>query len=117
VVVLTVLNVLCAAWATVRDTRLVPALAQALGASPDQLMAGMAVAQLLPAAPGALLGIPLGIGLFATAAHGAGVVVPPASWLAAAVSTTLAVLAVLAAIPATARRGAGPELNATKSLH
>jgi len=112
---LTVLNALCAAWVTVRDTRLVPALARALGASPDQLMAGIAAAQVLPAVPGALLGIPLGIGLFATAAHGAGVVVPPASWLAAAVSATLAVLAVLAAIPASHRAGA--KLNATKSLH
>jgi len=102
VVVLTVLNTLCTAWVTVHETRLVPALARALGASPDQVAAGIAAAQVLPAVPGALLGIPLGIALFSTAAHGAGVVVPPASWLAAAVSTTLAVLAVLAAIPATA---------------
>ena len=97
---LTVLNALCTAWVTVRDTRLVPTLARGLGASPDQVTAGIAAAQVLPAVPGALLGIPLGIGLFATAAHGAGVVIPPVSWLAAAVSTTLAVLAVLAAIPA-----------------
>jgi putative ABC transport system permease protein len=110
VVMLTVLNAVCAAWATVHETRLVPALARALGASPDQATAGIAAAQVLPAVPGALLGIPLGIGLFATAAHGAGVVVPSAWWLAAAVSTTLAVLAVLAAIPARvgARRPVSP---------
>jgi putative ABC transport system permease protein len=78
----------------------VSALARALGASPDQVTAGIAAAQVLPAVPGALLGIPLGIGLFDVAAQGAGVVVPPASWLAAAVSTTLAVIAALAAIPA-----------------
>jgi putative ABC transport system permease protein len=112
---LTVLNALCAAWVTVRDTRLVPALARAFRASPDQVTVGIAAAQVLPAVPGALLGIPLGIGLFATAAHGAGVVVPPASWLAAAVFTTLAVLAGLAAIAAS--HGAGAKLNATKSLH
>jgi putative ABC transport system permease protein len=97
---LAVLNAVCAAWATVLDTRLVSALARALGASPDQVTAGIAAAQVLPAVPGALLGIPLGIGLFDVAAQGAGVVVPPASWLAAAVSTTLAVIAALAAIPA-----------------
>jgi putative ABC transport system permease protein len=112
-VALSVLNAVCAAWATVLDTRLVSALARALGASPDQVTAGIAAAQVLPAVPGALLGIPLGIGLFAAAAQGAGVVVPPASWLAAAVSTTLAVLAVLAAIPASigARRPVSPILQ------
>jgi putative ABC transport system permease protein len=110
VVMLTVLNALGAARATVRDTRLVSALARALGASPDQVTAGIAAAQVLAAVPGALLGIPLGIGLFAAAAQGAGVVVPPASWLAAAVSTTLAGLAALAAIPASAgvRRPVSP---------
>ena len=78
----------------------VSALARALGASPGQVTAGIAAAQVLPAVPGMLLGIPLGIGLFDVAAQGAGVVVPPASWLAGAVLGTLAVLAVLAALPA-----------------
>jgi putative ABC transport system permease protein len=114
---LAALNAICAAWATVLDTRLVSALARALGASPDQVTAGIAAAQVLPAVPGALLGIPLGIGLFDVAAQGAGVVVPPASWLAAAVSTTLAVLAALAAIPAVvgARRPVSPILQAETS--
>jgi putative ABC transport system permease protein len=117
VVMLAVLNALCATWVTVRDTRLVPALARAPRTSPDQVTAGIAAAQVLPAVPGALLGIPLGIGLFAAAAHGAGVVVPPASWLVAAVSTTLAVLAVLAAIPASAdaRRPVSPVRSAETS--
>ena len=37
----------------------------------EQVSAGLSAAQVLPALPGALLGIPLGIGLFA-AANGAG---------------------------------------------
>ena len=63
--------------------------------------------------PGALLGIPLGIGLFDVAAQGAGVAVPPALWLAAAVLGTLVAVAVLAAIPARvgARRPVSPILQ------
>jgi putative ABC transport system permease protein len=112
-VALTVLNAICAAWTTVLDARQASALARALGASPDQVTAGIAAAQVLPAVPGVLLGIPLGIGLFAAAAQGTGVVVPPASWLAAAVLGTLAAVAVLAAIPARvgARRPVSPILQ------
>jgi putative ABC transport system permease protein len=99
-VALTALNATCAAWATVLDAAPTSALARALGASPRQVSSGIAAAQVLPAVPGALLGIPLGIGLFDVAAHGAGVVVPPASWLAAAVLGTLAAITMLTAIPA-----------------
>ena len=99
-VALTVLNAICAAWTTVLEARRASALARALGASPGQVTAGIAAAQVLPAVPGVLLGVPLGIELFAVAAQGVGVVVPPASWLAAAVAGTLVTIAVLAAIPA-----------------
>jgi putative ABC transport system permease protein len=101
-VTLAVLNVIVTAWATVLDARHSSALARALGATPQQVSAGVSAAQLLPALPGALLGIPLGIGLFA-AASGAGtrvLAIPPAWWLAAAVLGTLAAVAGLAAIPA-----------------
>jgi putative ABC transport system permease protein len=110
---LTVLNAICAAWTTVLDARHASALARALGASPDQVTAGIAAAQVLPAVPGVLLGIPLGIGLFDVAAQGVGVVVPPAWWLAAAVLGTLVAIAVLAAIPARvgARRPVSPILQ------
>ena len=110
-VALTVLNAICAAWAIVLDARQASALARALGASPQQVTAGIAAAQVLPAVPGALLGVPLGIWLFATAAQGTGVVIPPARWLAAAVLGTLAAVAVLAAIPARvgARRSVIPD--------
>jgi putative ABC transport system permease protein len=68
----------------------------------------------LPAVPGVLLGIPLGIELFAVAAQGTGVVVPPALWLAGAAIGTMVVLATLAAIPARvgARRPVSPVLQA-----
>jgi putative ABC transport system permease protein len=113
-VALAVLNAICAAWATVLDARHASALARALGASPGRVTAGIAAAQVLPAVPGTLLGIPLGIGLFDVAAQGAGVVVPPAWWLAAAVLGVLAAVAVLAAIPAGigTRRPVSPILQA-----
>jgi putative ABC transport system permease protein len=111
---LAALNAICAAWATVLDTGRASALARALGASPRQVTAGIAAAQVLPAVPGVLLGIPLGIGLFDVAAQGTGVVVPPVSWLAGAALGTLVVLATLAAIPARvgARRPVSPVLQA-----
>jgi putative ABC transport system permease protein len=100
-VALAVLNVICATWATVLDASRASALARALGATPGQVSAGLVAAQVLPALPGALLGIPLGIGLFA-AANGSGgrvLTIPPAWWLAAAVLGTLVAVAVLTAIP------------------
>ncbi len=62
----------------------------------------MSAAQVLPALPGALLGIPLGIALFA-AANGAGtrvLTIPPVWWLATAMLGTLVAVAGLTAIPA-----------------
>jgi ABC-type lipoprotein release transport system permease subunit len=98
-VALAVLNAVCTAWATVLDFRRSAALARALGASPRQVSAGVAWAQVLPAVPGTLLGIPLGLGLF-KAASGGPLTVPPVWWLATAVLLTLATVAVLASIPA-----------------
>ncbi len=115
-VALAVLNAVVTAWATVLETRRPSALTRALGASPRQLGAGLVAAQLLPALPGALLGIPLGIGLFALA-NGGGTrvtVVPPAWWLVAAVIGTILAISVLSAIPARigARQPIAPVLTA-----
>ena len=99
-VALAVLNAVFTAWATVLDARRAAALARALGATPQQVSAGLAAAQVLPALPGALLGIPLGLGLFAVANRGGASTVPPAWWLVATVLGTLVAVAVLAAIPA-----------------
>ena len=99
-VALAVLNAVCAAWATVLDFRRSAALARALGASPRQVSAGVAWAQVLPAVPGALLGIPLGLGLFLAADGGGVLTIPPVWWLAVAVLAILAAVAVMASIPA-----------------
>jgi ABC-type lipoprotein release transport system permease subunit len=99
-IALAVLNVIFTAWATVLDAERASALERALGATPGQVSAGLAAAQLLPALPGAILGIPLGIGLFA-AANGAGIVTIPAlPWLIAAVLGTLLAVAGLTTVPA-----------------
>src|SRR5215470_3796034 len=110
---LAVLNAVFTAWATVLDARRASALARALGASPRQVSAGLAAAQVIPALPGALLGVPLGIGLFATANTGGAVTIPPLSWLAATVLATLLAVAGLTTIPARigARRPAGEILQ------
>jgi hypothetical protein len=104
-VALAVINVICTTWATVLDASRASALARALGATPQQVSAGLAAAQVLPALPGALLGIPLGIGLFAAANGGRVVTLPPAGWMAAAVVGILVAVAGLTTIPA--RIGAG----------
>jgi putative ABC transport system permease protein len=110
---LAVLNTVCTAWATVLDFRRSAALARALGASPQQVSAGVAWAQVLPAAPGTLLGIPLGLGLFKVASAGM-MTIPAAWWLAAVVLAILAAVALLASIPALigARRPAAEILQA-----
>jgi putative ABC transport system permease protein len=97
---LSVLNAICATWATVLDTRRVSALSRALGATPRQVSAGLAAAQVIPALPGALLGIPLGIELFAVANSAGTVTVPSARWLLATVAGTLVAVAALTTIPA-----------------
>ena len=99
-VTLAVLNAIVTAWATVLDARHSTALARALGASPRQVRAGLAFAQVIPALPGAILGIPLGIGLFAAASGSGRVVVPPDWWLGVIVLGTLVVVAGLTTIPA-----------------
>jgi hypothetical protein len=99
-VTLAILNAVCAAWATVLDSRRSAALSRALGASPQQVTAGVTWAQVRPAVPGALLGIPLGLALFLAADGGGTVRIPAPWWLAIAVIVILAAVAVMASIPA-----------------
>jgi putative ABC transport system permease protein len=96
------------------DTRHPAALARALGATPRNVAAGLTAAQLLPAVPGTLFGIPLGIGCSRPRITGGLITLPPAWWLAAAVLATLAAVAGLAAVPARvgARRPAAEILQA-----
>ena len=102
--VLASLNAIFTTWATAMDSRQSSALARALGATPRQVGSGLLATQLLPALPGALACIPMGIGLVLATDGGGTVTVPPAWWLAAAVAGTLVAVAALAAVPA--RNGA-----------
>jgi putative ABC transport system permease protein len=74
----------------------------------------VAWAQVLPAVPGTLLGVPLGLGLFLAADGGGTLTVPPVWWLVAAVLVTLLAVAALASVPARigARRPAAEILQA-----
>ncbi len=67
--------------------------------------AGLSMAQVIPALPAALAGIPAGIGLYAVVSHGAPMsvppmTVPPMTWLIAEVLGTLLAVAGLTAISA-----------------
>jgi len=97
-VVLAALNAIFTTWATVIDARRASALMRALGARDTQVGSGLVVAQVLAALPGAIAGVPLGIGLFAAVVKNGSV--PPVSWLAAAVLGVLIAMAALTAIPA-----------------
>ena len=88
-----------AALATVLDARRSSAVTLALGATPQQVRAGLAMTQVIPALPGAILGLPLGIGLFKVAAHHLSGL-PPVLWLVAAVLGTVLVVAALISVPA-----------------
>jgi putative ABC transport system permease protein len=98
-VALAALTVIFAALATVLDARRASAVTLALGATPQQVRAGLVMAQVIPALPGAILGVPLGIGLFKVAGHGLNGL-PPVLWLIAAVLGTVLVVAALTSVPA-----------------
>jgi putative ABC transport system permease protein len=99
-VTLAAVNAVVTGWATALDARQSLAVARVLGGTPQQVSAGLSAAQLLPALPGSLVGVPLGIGLFAVTNGTGGVSVPPGPWLVAVVLGTLAAVAALTAVPA-----------------
>ena len=99
-VVLAAVNAILIMWATVLDARHAAALARALGATPQQVTAGLSAAQMLPATLGALLGIPCGWGLVEAVRNGNSLAVPPTWWLIATVLGTVAAVAVITAVPA-----------------
>lgn len=107
-IILAAVNAVFMAWTTVLETRRSCALARAFGATPEQITAGLSAAQVLPAAIGALLGVPAGIGFYHLARHGDTGVSPSVFSLVATLVATLMVIAVLTAIPARlgARRSA-----------
>jgi putative ABC transport system permease protein len=105
-------NAICIAWSTALDARRSSALTRALGATPDQVSAGLSAAQALPALAGAILGLPAGIAL-AEALDDDPVTIPPTWQLLAVVLGSALAITALTAIPArfSARRPAGPILQ------
>ena len=99
-IVLAALNAIFTTWATVIDAQRPTALARALGATPRQITAGLATAQLMPGVLAACLGIPLGLALYGVAGGHVEQASPPLLWLAAVIPGTLIAVAVLTAIPA-----------------
>ena len=99
-VTLAVLTAIFTTWATVLDARRASAVMLALGATPQQVRAGLAMTQVIPALPGAILGLPLGLGLYEVAAQHGVSGLPPVLWLVAAVLGTVVVVAALTSVPA-----------------
>lgn len=97
--VLALINAVVNTWTAVLDARHPLALARALGATPGQAGAGLAVAQLLPAIPGAVAGVPAGVMLYVIASRGQ-IHYAPGSWLLAAGVGVLLVTTALTALPA-----------------
>jgi putative ABC transport system permease protein len=113
-VVLSVVNALLITWATVLDARRSSALTRALGATPGQVSAGLAAAQMLPALAGTIAGIPAGLLLYASVRHGDPMTYPPAWWLGCVVFATPLVVGALTVVPSrlAARTGVTPVLQA-----
>lgn len=98
-VVLALINAVLVTWATVQDARHTSAVERAMGASPGQVGLALVVAQLLPALPGAVIGVPVGVALYvAVGRHNSTVPAVPA--VLAVLLLTLIVVALLTAIPA-----------------
>jgi putative ABC transport system permease protein len=106
-------NAICITWATALDARHSSALARALGATPDQVSAGLSLSQVLPALAGAIFGLPIGVAL-AEALDDDPVTIPPLWQLLAVVLGSVLVITALTAIPAriSARRPAAEILQA-----
>jgi ABC-type antimicrobial peptide transport system permease subunit len=87
--------------ATAQDSRHLSAVTRALGATPQQLAAGLSAAQVFPALVGAIAGIAGGFGLFADVANQGGNASPPPTWwLIVVIGATAITVAGLTAIPA-----------------
>jgi putative ABC transport system permease protein len=100
-VFLAAVNAVFITWATVLETRHVSAVARALGATPQQVSAGLSVAQILPALAGAMLGVPGGIALLFAIDDDVSTL-PPFWQFAVVVLVAVVVIALLTAIPARA---------------
>jgi ABC-type antimicrobial peptide transport system permease subunit len=93
-------NAIFITQATVRDGWHTSAVSRALGATPGQITAALSACQVGPAFVGSLVGIAGGLGFFTVASQGGAVSQPPAWWLLVAVLATVALIAILTAMPA-----------------
>jgi putative ABC transport system permease protein len=96
---LAAINSLFITWSTAIDARQPLTVARALGATPRQITLGLSAAQVIPALPATIIGIPAGIALVAALSNGDPITVPVA-WLVAVFLGTLLAVAVLSSIPA-----------------
>jgi len=120
VLALAAVNTIFITWATVIDNRHSSALTRALGATPRDVSAALAAAQILPAFAGVILGIaPGGIALLAainaiTGGDSDKATVPPLWQLIAVVVATVLAVTALTAIPArlAGRRAVAEALHA-----
>jgi putative ABC transport system permease protein len=99
-VVLAAANTIFITWATAMESRRFSGVVRSLGATPEQTVGGLAVAQLVPALAGALLGIPAGAAIYAAVQNGGPHGNPPVWWLSAMVLGIVVGVAALASIPA-----------------
>ncbi|HWD53508.1 MAG TPA: FtsX-like permease family protein [Acidimicrobiales bacterium] len=100
-VVLAAVNAVFITRAIAQDARHASAVTRALGATPQQVTAGLSLAQMLPALIGSLLGIPGGFLLYNAAKHGGqSETMPPVPELLAVIVGAVLLVAVLTAIPA-----------------
>ncbi|MGW4587337.1 FtsX-like permease family protein [Amycolatopsis thermoflava] len=112
-VVLAVVNTLIITWSTALDARRSLAVARAFGATPGQVTAALAVAQVPSALGGAVAGLPLGIGLHRLVAAGRTVASTPAWWPLVAAAGLVLLVAAIATVPAAlhTRRPVAPALR------
>jgi putative ABC transport system permease protein len=105
---LALLNTAVSTWTAVLDARYPLAVARALGATPVQAGLGLTLAQVLPALPGVMLGLPVGVALYG------GDQAAPGWWLAGGAIGMLLLVAALTAGPAlfSARRPVADSLHA-----
>ncbi|MCR6487469.1 FtsX-like permease family protein [Amycolatopsis sp. OK19-0408] len=95
---LSALNTVFLGWSTAIQARRALAVTRTLGATPGQVVLALCTAQLVPAVPALLLGMPAGLGLYGMLSGRAAV--PAGWWLPVAGAVIMAAVGVLTAVPA-----------------
>ena len=99
-VILAAVNAVFITRAIAQDARHTSAVTRALGATPQQVTAGLSLAQTLPALLGALLGFPGGFLLYGAAKHGdQAATLPPLPDVLAVIVGAVVLVALLTALP------------------